>query len=75
MDEGRVYSREELADLGASARDGLALTCPRCNHPLVSHRVPPRSLVSYVRSRTWWMCSDCGRSVVLDEERGTAGSP
>ncbi len=69
VDENRVYSRGEQARLRASARDGVALICPRCIHPLVSRRIPPRSEVSYVRARIWWICNDCGRSVVLDIER------
>lgn len=66
MSEERVYTREELARLRAElARTGIP-TCPRCDKTLQGRPVPRPDAVSYVRKRTWYVCSECGRSAVLD---------
>jgi len=66
--KGRGSSRAEAAELRRSLQSGEIPVCPRCNNPLSRRRIPPDSRVSYVRHRSWWTCSGCGFSAVVDDE-------
>jgi uncharacterized protein with PIN domain len=68
MTRGRVYSKEEMAELRASRRSRATPTCPRCRTKLAARPIEANRQVSYVRRRTWWICPTCGRSAVLDDE-------
>lgn len=75
MSREAVYSKDELAELRASARFGRPLECPRCRTSLLSRPVVQSREVAYVRTRTWWICPECRRSAVLDADSGeTRGS-
>ena len=66
-EEGRIFSRLELAELRERRRQGAPLRCPRCQVELEARPVPRPPGVSYVRRRTWHLCPRCGRSAVLDD--------
>ncbi len=66
MNEAVPYSRKERDDLRAASAEGRRLDCPRCGLPLHKRRIDTPPSVGYVRERTWWLCSGCGGSLVLD---------
>lgn len=68
-------SRAGSARAGASDEDGghdaarAPLPCPACGAPLSEHPVPAPPRLPYVRHRTWFVCTGCGRSGAVDHAR------
>jgi len=60
-------SREEGA-LRKQLAGGGSPVCPRCTTLLQVTSVPPRSDVSYVRSRVVLTCESCGLKAALDRK-------
>ncbi len=60
-------SREE-GTLRKQLAGGASPVCPRCATPLRVTSVPPRSDVSYVRSRVVLTCESCGLKAALDRK-------
>lgn len=61
-------SAREEKGLREDIRRGRPLSCPRCQAPLRSTPVPPRSDVSYVRDRVLLECELCDFLVALDKK-------
>jgi len=69
------YSREQLAAMREALRAGQIPECPECGGPLSVRPIERPEGVGYVRHRSWWLCSGCRRSAVLDTRQTSIGDP
>lgn len=61
------YTAAQRAELALQLKQARELQCPQCGCAVERTDVPPRSDVSYVRRRVWILCSQCDRTVILDQ--------
>lgn len=69
------YSREQLAAMRETLRSGQIPVCPECGGLLSVRPVERPEGVGYVRHRSWWLCSGCRKSAVLDTRQTGSGDP
>ena len=63
-----------LGDLIAALKKDATAACPVCGGQLTRAAVPPKRHLAYVRARSWILCSECGRSTVIDRGELEAGN-
>jgi hypothetical protein len=60
------FSAEERRVLARAVADGGALECPACGGEVTRQEVARPPEVSYVRHRTWLLCTACKRTGAVD---------
>jgi transposase-like protein len=72
MTELAKYTAEEERAIREGADHGAAPECPRCQVRMTHRAIGGGSFgLGYHRTREWWLCPSCKRSVLFDRKRGT----
>lgn len=62
----RSYTAAERAALVDMLRSDADLRCPVCDAQVTTQSVAVSEQVSYVRRRTWLICTGCRRTAAVD---------
>lgn len=65
------FTAEERRELARIIAAGDPLECPACGGEVNRQEVPRPEEVSYVRHRTWLLCTACKRSGAVDLRKET----